>query len=72
MQPDLYRLLLKSIGEANILPVISACNSRCVFCSHLQNPPGITVYTLLPLVKEEILALADFLIPGKGSLSVNP
>jgi hypothetical protein len=57
---------LKSIGEANILPVTSACNSRCVFCSHLQNPPRkITVYTLPPLGKEEILALADFLDPGQ-------
>ncbi|HHY36802.1 MAG TPA: DUF512 domain-containing protein [Firmicutes bacterium] len=65
MQPDLYRLLLKSISEANILPVTSACNGRCVFCSHLQNPPGIRVYSLPPLGKEEILELAEFLDPEK-------
>lgn len=65
MQPDLYRLLLKSIAEANILPVTSACNGRCLFCSHLQNPPGLRVYSLPQLGKEEILALAEFLDPGQ-------
>ena len=35
------------------------------FCSHLQNPPGLRVYSLPQLGKEEILALAEFLDPGQ-------
>jgi pyruvate-formate lyase-activating enzyme len=65
MERNLYRLLLKSIQGANILPVTSACNSRCLFCSHLQNPPGIEVYSLPRLRADELLDLAGFLQPGK-------
>ncbi|HAA90501.1 MAG: Uncharacterized protein XD63_1562 [Thermoanaerobacterales bacterium 50_218] len=42
-------LLYQVIRKENVLPITSFCNLRCIFCSNLQNPPGIEVFSLPPL-----------------------
>lgn len=65
MKPALTQLILESAHQANILPLTSTCNVRCVFCSHRQNPPGIEIYQLPPRQPEEIQATLDFIDPKK-------
>lgn len=64
-KPALTRLIMESAHRANILPLTSACNVRCVFCSHRQNPPGIDIYQLPPRTPEEIRATLEFIDPAK-------
>jgi len=40
---EVDRLILESALHANVLALSSRCDSRCVFCSHKNNPPGIAV-----------------------------
>ena len=44
-------ILWEAAIKENVLPLTSACNLRCVFCSNLQNPRGVRVYHVphLPL-----------------------
>lgn len=65
MKPALTQLILESAYRANILPLTSICNVRCVFCSHRQNPPGIEIYQLPPRQPEEIRTTLDFIDPNK-------
>ncbi len=37
-------ILWEAAIKENVLPLTSACNLRCVFCSNLQNPRGVRVY----------------------------
>ena len=34
-------LILHTIQQDNILPLISNCNAKCLFCSHSGNPPSL-------------------------------
>lgn len=58
-------LILLSAQEANILPLTSACNVQCVFCSHKQNPEDIHVFSIPPRSIEEIEETLDFMTPDK-------
>ncbi|MBO8128783.1 MAG: DUF512 domain-containing protein [Peptococcaceae bacterium] len=58
-------LILRTIQEANILPVTSSCNLGCIFCSHRMNPPGISVVRLPQRTTEEIIATIDLLDPAR-------
>ncbi len=42
-------LLYQVVRKENVLPITSFCNLRCIFCSNLQNPPGVEVFCLPPL-----------------------
>lgn len=44
MAPTKEQLILFSAQQDNIIPLTSACNVRCIFCSHHQNPAGVRVY----------------------------
>lgn len=57
-------LVLHSAREANILPLTSACNVRCVFCSHRQNPPGVEAYRLRPRTLEQVEEMLSFMEPA--------
>lgn len=61
---ELERFILDSAIEANILPLTSRCDSRCVFCSHKNNPPGITAVSVGVRSMEEITRTMAFLDPG--------
>jgi NifB/MoaA-like Fe-S oxidoreductase len=65
MTESYYPYLLQAVSLHNVLPLTSACNLRCVFCSHRQNPPGVNTYRLPPLPLETIAELATFLSPEK-------
>ena len=56
-------LLLKTVQETQILPITSACDLDCFFCSHQQNPPDINVYNLGHLSLDLIKELITFLAP---------
>ena len=52
--PDAVKQLLCEAAAANILPLTSSCNVRCVFCSHRNNPPGVEVYRIPPRSLEDV------------------
>jgi NifB/MoaA-like Fe-S oxidoreductase len=54
-------LLYYSAATANIMPITSACNVSCIFCSHKHNPPGIDIYHLPPLTLGKIRDLIGYL-----------
>ncbi|MDK2784886.1 MAG: hypothetical protein PWR11_752, partial [Bacillota bacterium] len=56
---------LAAAAAKNILPLTSACNVRCVFCSHRQNPPGLEVFFLPHQSLVAIRERAAFLDRGK-------
>lgn len=55
------KILYDSVHQFNILPLTSACNVSCIFCSHRQNPDNVEVYTIPPLILNEIEELMLFL-----------
>jgi NifB/MoaA-like Fe-S oxidoreductase len=60
---EIQRLILNSAIEANILPITSRCDSRCIFCSHKNNPPDIDVISVGVRSMEEITRTLAFLNP---------
>lgn len=58
-------IVLTGAGEGNILPLTSACNVRCVFCSHRQNPPGVEVFRIAPRSRTEVERILSFMDPGR-------
>lgn len=57
--------IINTVYRTNILPVISACNTSCVFCSHKQNPQEVEVYKLDKLNLEEFKEIIEFLSPDR-------
>ena len=60
---EIQRLILNSAIEANILPITSRCDSRCIFCSHKNNPKDIDVISVGVRSMEEITRTLAFLNP---------
>lgn len=58
-------IVLTGAREGNILPLTSACNVRCVFCSHRQNPPGVEFYRVAPRSRSEVKRILSFMDPGR-------
>lgn len=54
-------LIYYSAQQANILPITSTCNVRCVFCSHRQNPPQVKSYRISPLTIQQIRQAIEFM-----------
>lgn len=59
------QLILYSAQQDNILPLTSACNVQCVFCSHHQNPRGVEVYGIGHRSLEEIEMTLEFIDPER-------
>ncbi|SFF99950.1 4Fe-4S single cluster domain-containing protein [Desulfotomaculum arcticum] len=59
------RLIYWAAGHSNILPITSQCNVRCVFCSNMQNPPGVEAFNLKPLKTEQLSDIVTLLDPQK-------
>lgn len=60
--------LFTTAYKYNILPLTSRCNVKCAFCSHRQNPQGLDVYAIPPLVTDEVEDIIQFLSPDKRIL----
>lgn len=58
-------LILRGASEGNILPLTSACNVRCIFCSHRQNPPGVEAYRIPPQGRSEVERILPFMDPER-------
>lgn len=58
-----YNLILHTVSTHNVLPLTSACNFDCIFCSHKYNPPGLEVFTLPYLAKDRYNEMIEFLDP---------
>ena len=58
-------IILTGAGKGNILPLTSACNVRCIFCSHHQNPPDLETYRITPRSLEEVERILSFMDPGR-------
>lgn len=58
-------IILHTIQNHNILPITSACNTKCLFCSHQFNPSDLEVYQLPKLNLSDIKDMIDFLNPNK-------
>ena len=58
---ELDRLLLDSAREANILALTSRCDSHCVFCSHLNNPPQVKTVSIGTRSLDEVARTLAFL-----------
>ncbi len=63
MRNSQEQLILFSAQQDNILPLTSACNVKCVFCSHPQNPQGVKVYSIGHRNLEEIRTTLEFVDP---------
>lgn len=59
------QLILYSAQEDNILPLTSACNVSCIFCSHRQNPKGVQTYGIGHRSLEEIELTLEFIDPKR-------
>ncbi|RCX09068.1 4Fe-4S single cluster protein [Anaerobacterium chartisolvens] len=57
--------IINTIFRTNILPVISECNTSCIFCSHKQNPREVEVFRIPKLKLQDFYELADFISPDR-------
>jgi len=57
--------IINTVYRTNILPVISLCNTSCVFCSHKQNPSEVEVYKLGRLELCDFEEIIEFLSPDR-------
>jgi len=62
---EVERFILDSAVEANILPLTSRCDRRCVFCSHKNNPPGIVTFSVGVRSLRDITRTLAFLDPRR-------
>ena len=60
---EVDRLILESALHANVLVLNSQCDSRCVFCSHKNNPPGIAVAHVGRRSMDDVRRTIAFLSP---------
>lgn len=65
MAPTKEQLILFSAQQDNILPLTSACNVRCVFCSHRQNPAQVQVYGIGHRSLEDVERTLEFIDPER-------
>jgi MoaA/NifB/PqqE/SkfB family radical SAM enzyme len=57
--------IISTVFKTNILPVITECNTNCVFCSHKQNPKEVQVFRLPKLDMKNFEEIIEFLSPNK-------
>lgn len=55
--------IIRSAVEANILPITSRCDAKCVFCSHKNNPPEVHVVSVGERAFEDIAETLVYLRP---------
>ncbi len=65
MKYSAKQLIILSAQERNILPITSACNLNCLFCSHQFNPDEVKVFNIGHQSIEEIKETTKFLTPNR-------
>jgi hypothetical protein len=60
-----YNRILYTVSRHNVVPLTSACNFDCVFCSHKQNPQGIEVFDLPHMSLEMYRDMLDYIDPNQ-------
>lgn len=63
---EIDRLLLDSAREGNVLPITSHCDSRCVFCSHRNNPSDVVTASVGVRTLDDVKRTIAFLDPGRA------
>jgi len=58
-------IIFNGASEANVLPLTSACNTHCIFCSHDQNPCGVEAFYITPRSLAEVRSVLSCLDPAK-------
>lgn len=61
--------IINTVYRTNVLPIISSCNTTCIFCSHRQNPSDVEAYRLPELSIQDFEELIEFLSP-KGKIVI--
>lgn len=62
---EIEQLIQNAAREQNILAITSKCDSRCIFCSHHNNPPQVGVVSIGSRTLEEIRAALPLLDPAR-------
>lgn len=62
---EIQQLLDHSVREQNILPITSKCDSRCIFCSHHNNPPEVKAVSIGSRTLDQIRAAMELLDPAR-------
>ncbi len=57
---DKEYLIFHTAMESNILPITSVCDTKCIFCSHKDNPTDIRVISIPHRSLEEIEMTINF------------
>ena len=65
METASMEYIISTVFKTNILPIISECNTACIFCSHKQNPKEVKVYRLPKLNMQDFEEIIEFLSPNK-------
>lgn len=65
METTSLEYVISTVFKTNILPVISECNTNCIFCSHKQNPKEVQVFRLPKLDIKDFEEIIEFLSPNK-------
>lgn len=53
--------IIKTVFRTNTLPVISECNTSCIFCSHKQNPRNVETFRMPKMSLEDFKEVIEFL-----------
>lgn len=65
LPPETEELIRQSALQGNILALTSACGSRCVFCSHKNNPPEVRVLRIGTRTMDQLRQTMALLDPGR-------
>jgi wyosine [tRNA(Phe)-imidazoG37] synthetase (radical SAM superfamily) len=57
--------IINTVFKTNTLPIISECNTSCIFCSHKQNPDEIDVFRMPKLNLSDFEEIIEFMSPDK-------
>lgn len=57
--------IINTVFRTNILPLISECNTSCIFCSHKQNLKGIEIFRMPKMNVEDFDEVLGYLSSDK-------
>jgi hypothetical protein len=60
-EEEIESLIVQSAKEGNILPIISRCDSNCIFCSHHNNPKEVRVVSIGTRSFEKVMEVLPYL-----------
>ncbi|MDQ2086666.1 DUF512 domain-containing protein [Herbivorax sp. ANBcel31] len=57
--------IINTVYRTNTLPVISKCNTSCIFCSHKQNPQEVEIFKVEKLDLNDFSEIIEYLSKDK-------